>query len=98
MDKAQMYEGKLTDENIRNIFRGAADFNYRPIRCAGMLLHTYAIDGLTSGADISEYVFQPMMSQLKGETIHFHSESSRNLVADPFGDIFSCWIEWQHII
>ena len=77
------YQGELTDENIRNIFRGAADFNYRPIRCAGMLLHTYAIDGLTSGADISEYVFQPMMSQLKGETIHeLYNNALENVVVN----------------
>ena len=77
------YQGELTDENIRNMFRGAADFNYRPIRCAGILLHTYAIDGLTSGADISEYVFQPMMSQLKGETIHeLYNNALENVVVN----------------
>jgi len=60
-----MYPGEVTDENIRRIFADAGDFNVRKLICAGHTLYTYAIDGLTSGADISEYVFQPMMERLK---------------------------------
>ena len=54
------YPGKVTDENIRKIFRGAGDFNYRKLKCGEWTLHAYSIDGLTSGGDISDYVFKPL--------------------------------------
>ena len=63
-----MYPGEVTDENICRIFADAGDFNVRKLICAGHTLHTYAIDGLTSGAGISEYVFQPMMERLNGKS------------------------------
>lgn len=55
-----LYPGELTDENIRAIFEGAGDFTARDLRCGENLIHTYYIDGLTSGGDISEYVFKPL--------------------------------------
>ena len=64
-----MYPGELTDKNIRKIFEGAGDFNVRPLRCSGYTLYTYAIDGLTSGGDISEYVFKPVIELLRGDTM-----------------------------
>ena len=74
MDKGKpaispMYPGKLNDENIRKIFKGAGDFNVRPMRCNGHTLYTYAIDGLTAGGDISEYVFKPIVELLNGNSI-----------------------------
>lgn len=54
------YPGEVTDENIRKIFRGAGDFNYRKLKCGEWTLHAYSIDGLTSGGDISDYVFKPL--------------------------------------
>ena len=87
-----IYIGELTHENIHRIFQNAADFNYRPISCAGNLLHTYAIDGLTSGSAISEYVFKPLMEQLIGETMEalYNNALSRvvvNSVAKPCLDL-----------
>jgi hypothetical protein len=64
-----MYPGDVNDGNIRSIFRDAADFNIRPVQCGGHTLYTYAIDGLTSGGDISEYVFKPLMENLQGKTM-----------------------------
>lgn len=64
-----MYPGEMTDENIRAIFSGAADFNIRELRCGSFTLYAYAIDGLTSGADTSEYVIQPIAEQLRGDTM-----------------------------
>jgi len=64
-----VYPGELSDENIRRIFAGAGDFNTRSLQCGGFTLYAYAIDGLTSGADISEYVFQPIMRLLNGKTM-----------------------------
>lgn len=64
-----MYTGELTDENISKIFDGAGDFNTRKLNCGKHTLYAYAIDGLTSGGDISEYVFKPIMEQLRGDTM-----------------------------
>ena len=64
-----MYPGELTDENIRRIFLSAGDFNTRTLQCGEFLLYDYAIDGLTSGGDISEYVIKPIMEQLTGESM-----------------------------
>ena len=65
----EMYPGVIDDKNIRNIFREAGDFNVRKLQCGQFTLYGYAIDGLTSGADISEYVFKPILEQLQGETM-----------------------------
>ena len=64
-----MYPGRMTDENIRRIFEGAADFNVRKLQCGEFVLYAYAIDGLTSGADQSEYIIKPIMEELAGNTI-----------------------------
>lgn len=61
-----MYPGEMTHENIQKIFAGAGDFNTRTLQLGDVTLEAYAIDGLTSGGDISEYVFKPIMEQLKG--------------------------------
>ena len=59
----------INDENIRGIFNNAADFNSRRLDCHGHTLYAYAIDGLTSGADTSEYVFKPIMEQLRADSM-----------------------------
>ena len=38
----------------------------RTLRCDGNTLYAYYIDGLTSGGDISEYVFRPISENLSG--------------------------------
>ena len=63
------YAGELTDQNICNIFDGAADFNYRVLQCGQFTLYSYAIDGLTSGDAISEYVIRPIAEKLHADTI-----------------------------
>jgi hypothetical protein len=63
------YPGDLSDANIRAIFSDAADFNVRRLQCGEYILYAYAIDGLTSGGDISEYVIKPIAEQLAGDTI-----------------------------
>ena len=64
-----MYPGPMTDENIRTIFRDAADFNVRDLRCGDFALYAYAIDGLTAGGDISEYIIKPIAEQLSGNSM-----------------------------
>ena len=67
--KKPMYPGELNDVNLRNIFQGAADFNTRTLYCDKFLLYAYAVDGLTSGGDISEYIIKPIMEQLRGDSM-----------------------------
>ncbi len=86
------YPGKLTDENIRAVFSGAGDFIARQLKCGPFTLYAYAIDGLTSGSDISDYVIKPVTEHLKGETIHRLYENALagavyNAVADPAKDL-----------
>lgn len=64
-----MYPGEINDVNIRGIFAGAGDFNARELKCSSHTVYTYAIDGLTSGGDISEYVFKPIMENLQGNSM-----------------------------
>ena len=68
-DRENEYSGPLNHENICNIFSGAADFNVRQLQCGGFTLYSYAIDGLTSGADTSEYVIAPIMQNLHGQSM-----------------------------
>ena len=71
-----MYPGKMTDENIRRVFAGAADFNVRKLQCGEFILYAYAIDGLISSDSASEYIIQPIMEQLSGDTIQTLYEKS----------------------
>lgn len=63
------YPGKVTDENIRAIFDGAADFVVRELKCGSRTLYAYAIDGLTSGGDISDFVIKPITEHLDGNSM-----------------------------
>ncbi len=58
----------LTDAAIRATFSGAADFIIRPIHVSGLPLTLYAIDGLTSGDDIADFVLKPLMG-MQGESM-----------------------------
>ena len=59
----------MTDLEIAKIFEGAEDFIRRELRCGSFTLYAYAIDGLTSGGDIAEYIFKPISEQLTGDTM-----------------------------
>lgn len=61
------YHGELTDENISNIFAGTGDFVRRELQCGKVKLYAYSIDGLTSGADTSDFVIKPITQHLQGE-------------------------------
>lgn len=58
----------ITDENLSAMFSGAGDFNRRELRVGAHRLVLYAIDGLTSGGDISEYVVKPLLQDTFGGT------------------------------
>ena len=63
------YCGEMTDENISAIFRDAADFIRRELRCGPHTLYAYAIDGLIASAAASDYVFKPITNHLRGATV-----------------------------
>ena len=64
-----MYPGGLTDANIRALFEDAGDFLVRQLQCNGFKLYLYAIDGLTSGGDISDYVVKPITEHLEADSM-----------------------------
>lgn len=89
-----MYPGEVTDNNIRGIFTGAGDFIAREIQCGRFTIYAYAIDGLVSGGDISNYVLRPIAEILDADTINaLYDKALRgtvyNAVADPVKDLDS---------
>lgn len=56
----------MTHEEIQSRFRGTGDFIVRELRCCGFGLYAYAVDGLVSGADMSDYVIKPIAQTLRG--------------------------------
>lgn len=89
-----MYPGELTDSNIRRIFFGTGDFIAREIKCGNHVLYAYAIDGLISGGDMSEYVLKPVAEVLRGNTMkQLYMEAQKggiyNAVADAVFDLDS---------
>ena len=63
------YPGEMTDENISEIFQGAADFIRRELRCGDHTLYVYALDGLIASAYASDYIFKPITELLQGDTM-----------------------------
>lgn len=63
------YAGAVTDAHISAIFDEAGDFNRRVLRVGAHTLYVYAIDGLTSGGDISDFVMKPLMQDAFGGTM-----------------------------
>ena len=63
------YFGEMTDQNISNIFRNAADFIRRKLHCGDFTVYAYAIDGLVASADISDYIFKPITQNLAADSM-----------------------------
>lgn len=61
--------GQLTDQDISNAFKGAADFQRRPLRCGKLTVYAYSIDGLIASSSASEYIFQPIAETLRSDTM-----------------------------
>lgn len=59
----------MTDQEIRSRFADTSDFIARPLRCGDFILYAYAVDGLVSGADMSEYVLKPISENLAGASM-----------------------------
>lgn len=63
------YVGEISDENIMAIFGDTGDMNRRVLQIGAHTLYIYALDGLTSGGDISEFVIKPLMQDTVGGTM-----------------------------
>ena len=59
----------MTDGEIRKQFAEADDFIVRTLRCGEYTLYAYAIDGLVSGGDMSEYILKPISENLRGSSM-----------------------------
>lgn len=86
------YSGELTNTNISNIFRGAADFVRRELRCGQFKLYAYAIDGLVAAAYASDYIFKPISQDIAADTMQalYHKAMEGciyNSVAVPCDDL-----------
>ena len=87
-----MYPGALTDADIRAVFQEAGDFTARPLQCGQWSLCAYAIDGITSGADVSEYVIKPIREHLRSDSMRGLYDAALqggiyNAVASPCKDL-----------
>ena len=82
-----LYPGEVTDRNIRRIFEEAGDFVVRPVRCCGFDLWAYAIDGLVSGGDTSDFVIKPLVQELNGEGMEeLYGQALRGAVYNSVAD------------
>ena len=80
----------MWDRKITALFDGAGDFIRRPLQCGDFTLMTYAIDGLTSGGDISDFVFKPISQQLRGTTMQeLYDNALSGGISAPPGCAFS---------
>ncbi len=90
--KDPMYPGEITDENISAIFAGAGDFIKRQLSCGKCTVFAYAIDGLVSGGDMSDYVIKPLSNITDIESMDKLYRKAiegdvYNAVADPCKDL-----------
>ncbi len=86
------YPGEMSDENVSNIFRDAADFVRRELRCGPHKLYAYAIDGLIAAAYASDYIFKPIIQNLRADSMqmlyrHAMDGAIYNNVAVPCEDL-----------
>lgn len=86
------YSGELSDKNVSYIFRDAADFTRRELKCGALTVYAYAIDGLIASAYASDYVFKPITQHLRGETMQLLYDAAMkgmiyNNVAVPCEDL-----------
>ena len=63
------YQGEMNDANVSHIFRDAADFIRRELRCGEFKVYAYAIDGLVAANSASDYIFKPITQHLQGDTM-----------------------------
>ena len=77
----------MTDPEIRAIFAGASDFEYRALRTGQATLYAYFIDGLVSGSFVADYIYKPITLDLPCDIVDAYNKALRggiyNAVARP---------------
>ena len=66
---SENYAAEINDHAITDIFRDAADFIRRELRCGQFQLYAYAIDGLIASGDASDYIFKPITQHLSADSM-----------------------------
>ena len=84
----------MTDGEIRKQFAQADDFIPRVLQCSDFTLYAYAIDGLVSGGDMSEYILKPISENLRGDSMEKLYDAALqgavyNSVAEPCEDLLT---------
>ncbi|MBQ2928247.1 MAG: spore germination protein [Oscillospiraceae bacterium] len=81
----------MTDQEIRNLFRGASDFEARELRSGSAALYGYFIDGLVTGSFVSDYIYKPISQDLPEEPAQAYKAALTgavyNAVARPCKDL-----------
>lgn len=81
----------MTDPEIRAVFEGASDFEYRTLRNGEAKLYAYFIDGLVSGSFVADYIYKPIMLDLPQNVMDAYHKALRggiyNAVARPCKDL-----------
>lgn len=81
----------MTDEAIRALFAGAADFEARALGTGERTLYGYFIDGLVSGSFVAEYIYKPVVRDLTGDFTRCYRDALQgkvyNAVAKPCRDL-----------
>ena len=78
----------MTDAEIRSLFGNSGDFIARELSCGGQTIYAYAVDGLVSGSEMSDYILKPISENLRGDTMEELYEAALrgavyNSAADP---------------
>lgn len=81
----------MTNEEIREIFSGASDFEARTLRTGQATLYAYFIDGLVSGSFVADYIYKPISKDLPEDIADAYNAALRgavyNAVARPCKDL-----------
>ena len=82
----------MTDKEIQKQFTQTDDFIRRVLRCGEDTLYAYAVDGLVSGGDMSEYILKPISENLRGGSMAQLYDAALhgavyNSVAEPCEDL-----------
>lgn len=81
----------MTDAEIRAVFEGASDFEFRTLRTGEATLYAYFIDGLVSSGFIADYIYKPITLDLPQNVADAYQTALRggiyNAVARPCTDL-----------
>ena len=86
------YTGSITDENISRIFDGAGDFVRRKLQCGTHTVYAYAIDGLISSSEASDFIIKPLSKvpqDISPDELYRYADKGMvyNCVAEPVPDL-----------